>query len=424
MPVAILQTTGRRSGKARATPVVYLRRGDDIVIVPASAGSSPAPQWWRNLSAAGEGVVEIAGERFGVVPRRAEGAERNHLWAAIVDAYPDVAHFERYAGEELKLVILKRADSGARTWNGTPLVGGSQLGPVHQAMVGHGPIQYHDIGDGPVLLFVHGLWVNGDLWRKVVPLLRDRYRCVVPHLPFGGHRAPLHTDADLRPTGVARLLDEFMGELGLEDVTVIANDTGDAYAQVLVTTYPEKISRLVLTPGDAFTNFLPYSIKPMRPLAQLPGGTRALAKFWRSRLGKALIMGPLTKRRPKDEVLESYFGPADQSRAIRRDLRRLLAHASPRATLRAARRLRAFRKPVLVVWTRRRNLVFPLRHGRRLAKLLPLGRLELVDDSYVFISEDRPDLLAALIEEFVPVAEAAPATTTTTPPVASPTERR
>jgi len=276
-------------------------------------------------------------------------------------------------------VILERADGEVRTWTGTPLVGGSQLGAVHQVMVDHDPVQYHDVGTGPVLLFVHGLWVNGDLWRKVVPLLSARYRCVVPHLPFGAHRAPLHADADLSPAGVARLLEGFMAALGLEDVTVVANDTGDAFAQVLVTQQPPRVAALVLTPGDAFTNFLPYSIKPMRFLAQLPGGTWAFAKFWRSRLGRTVITMPLAKRRLPHDVLESYFAPAVESRAIRRDLRKLLAHASPRVTLAAARQASGFRRPVLIVWTRRRNFVFPLRHGRRLAKLFPLARLELVE---------------------------------------------
>ena len=58
-------------------------------------------------------------------------------------------------------MILERADGEVRTWTGTPLVGGSQLGAVHQVMVDHDPVQYHDVGTGPVLLFVHGLWVNG-----------------------------------------------------------------------------------------------------------------------------------------------------------------------------------------------------------------------------------------------------------------------
>jgi len=66
-----------------------------------------------------------------------------------------------------------------------------------------GTIEYHDTGgDGPVLVFLHGLTMDGSLWRKVVPGLAADYRCVLPTLPLGGHRRRL---ADLFPD--ARLVE-------------------------------------------------------------------------------------------------------------------------------------------------------------------------------------------------------------------------
>src|SRR5919112_553033 len=62
---------------------------------------------------------------------------------------------------------------------------------------------------GPVVLFVHGLLVDGSLWRKVVAEL-DGFRCVVPTLPLGSHRTPARDRSALTPTGVADLLAEFM----------------------------------------------------------------------------------------------------------------------------------------------------------------------------------------------------------------------
>jgi pimeloyl-ACP methyl ester carboxylesterase len=96
------------------------------------------------------------------------------------------------------------------------------------------------------LLFVHGLWVNGDLWRKVIPHLASRYRCITPDWPFGAHAFPLQPDADLSPSGIGDLIAAFCEALDLQDVTIIANDTGVAFAQLFVACHCDKLSRLVL----------------------------------------------------------------------------------------------------------------------------------------------------------------------------------
>ncbi|MGF7121654.1 hypothetical protein DEU38_11831 [Rhodococcus sp. AG1013] len=58
-----------------------------------------------------------------------------------------------------------------------------------------GPIEYEDTGgDGPVLMFIHGLIMDGSVWRNVVAELRDRYRCIVPTWPLGGHRKQMHPE--------------------------------------------------------------------------------------------------------------------------------------------------------------------------------------------------------------------------------------
>src|SRR3954463_10341635 len=84
-----------------------------------------------------------------------------------------------------------------------------------------GTIHYRESGSGPTIVFAHGLLVNGTLWRKVTPLLEDRFRCVVPDLPLGSHSKPMSADADLTPPGVARILADFMAALDLEKVTLV-----------------------------------------------------------------------------------------------------------------------------------------------------------------------------------------------------------
>jgi pimeloyl-ACP methyl ester carboxylesterase len=277
------------------------------------------------------------------------------------------------------------------------------LGEQRTVELPQGTIAYRETGQGPVLLFVHGVLVNGDHWRKVVPLLADRYRCIAPDLPIGAHAHPLARDADRSAPGIARLIADFIAALDLDDVTVISNDTGDALTQVLVTEHPERIGRVVLTPGDAFTNFLPWVIKPLRLIAFVPPLFNATLKTLKTRAGQWVLLVAIARNFPEQEILESYFGPPLEKADVRRDVRELVKRARPRDTLRAARKLRELRMPALIVWQRAPSAVFPKLHGRRLARLIPDARYEEVRGTLAFIPEDRPERLAELIAGFVPL---------------------
>jgi len=95
-----------------------------------------------------------------------------------------------------------------------------------------GTIEYADSGgDRPVVVLVGGLAIGPSLWDGVVAELGGGVRCIVPTLPWGAHRIPMHPDADLTMRGQAAILGEFLNALDLEDVTLVENDT--AMAQVL-----------------------------------------------------------------------------------------------------------------------------------------------------------------------------------------------
>lgn len=121
----------------------------------------------------------------------------------------------------------------------------------------------------------YGLYVNGDLWRKVIPILHTHYRCIAVDGPLG--HTPTRWQQPQPP--IADLIVDAIA-LGLSDLTVVANNTGIAYTQVFVAIHPDKLAGLVLTPGDVVWNFLPLPTKWMRPLSsQLPGGITAIASF-------------------------------------------------------------------------------------------------------------------------------------------------
>jgi F420H(2)-dependent quinone reductase len=107
-PVMALETVGRKSGKPRSTAVLYLRDGDDLVVVPSNAGSTRVPAWWLNLQAAGEGFATVRGERRRVRPRVAEGSERDRLWREFVRMYPQAEDYTGFTEREFPVVVLEK----------------------------------------------------------------------------------------------------------------------------------------------------------------------------------------------------------------------------------------------------------------------------------------------------------------------------
>lgn len=281
-----------------------------------------------------------------------------------------------------------------------------ELGVQRSVELSAGTIQYRERGDGPPVVFVHGLLVNADLWRKVVPLLAG-CRSIAPDWPLGSHSVPMRAGADLSPTGVADLIAEFLAALDLEDVTVVANDTGGALTQILMTRHPERIGRVVLTPSDCFESFFPPGFAFLPRLLRLPGQTWLMARMVQIKALHRLpfVFGKIAKHPIPAAIRESYVRPVGRSAGVRQDLRSFVTQVHRRHTLAAADALPAFTKPVLLAWATE-DRVFPLALGKRLAEVLPDARFVEVADSYTFVPEDQPAALAELITEFVGTAPA------------------
>jgi pimeloyl-ACP methyl ester carboxylesterase len=279
-----------------------------------------------------------------------------------------------------------------------------QLGDPRSVDVDAGTIEYRERGSGtPVLVFVHGVGVNGDLWRWVVPRLAGRYRCITPDLPWGSHRRALRADADLSLPGMAGITADFLDALELGDgVTVIANDTGGAVAQALVAQDPARIGRLVLTSCDAFEKFPPTPQKYLEATARSRLLTWIVANTARYKVIQRLptAYGFVTSRPMPGEIMRSYTDPIRQDAGVRRDFRRMLRAVDTKYTFAAAAQLTRFDRPALVLWAEN-DKIFPREHGRRLAHLLPRGEFELIPGSRTFIPEEQPERLAARIAEWL-----------------------
>ncbi|QMU77589.1 alpha/beta hydrolase [Streptacidiphilus sp. PB12-B1b] len=266
-----------------------------------------------------------------------------------------------------------------------------------------GTLDYTDTGDGPAVVLVHGLAMDGTVWRHVVDELSEQHRVVVPTLPLGSHLRPMRPGADLSPDGMARLLGEFLEALELTAVTLVQNDVSTGML-LAVSGAPaaERIARLVLVSVEAFDNFPPGL--PGRTIwlaAKVPGGLAAAAAPLRVPALRRLPLayGLLSKRPVPRPVTDRWTGPLLNDPDARRDLRRYLLGARPGRLLEAAERAGAFERPVLVVWGAE-DRVMPPAHGRRLADLFPQGSYLEIPDSRTLVPEDQPSALAAAVADF------------------------
>ena len=268
--------------------------------------------------------------------------------------------------------------------------------------VAAGPIEYVDTGGpGPVIVLTHGFPMNHLQWRKVVPLL-DGFRCVMPTLPLGAHRTPMNPGADLSQSGQALILADFIEALDLREVTLVMNDWG-APQFVVALGRADRIARMALVACSAFDNFPPPPARPVVLLARIPGGIWLLTQLLRTSFFRhsRRAWGGLSRTRIPDEVLDEWFTPVLHSREIRRDLRTFALGTPPRETLLAwSDALGTFDRPALVVWAEN-DTMMPREHGRRLAELLPQGRLIEIAESRTLIPEDQPEQLARALREFV-----------------------
>ncbi len=265
-----------------------------------------------------------------------------------------------------------------------------------------GIIEYEDTGgSGPIVVLLHGLAMDGSVWRKVVQELREGHRCVIPTMPLGSHRRPMREDADLSPHGIAKLQAEFLEALDLREVTLVGNDSG--IFQITAGLYPERIARLVLTPCEAFENFPPgLPGRTAEVGIKMPGGTFLLAQSLRLHALRRLpfTFGWMAKRPIPNEIFDAWFRPLQTQRGVRRDLAKFVHTLDKGDMLAAAERLRRFDRPALVVWAPE-DRVNPREYGRRFAELLPNGRLIEIADSYLLIPEDQPGELARAIRQFI-----------------------
>jgi len=276
----------------------------------------------------------------------------------------------------------------------------TEVGQRKEIELPAGRIRYREAGEGPAVVFVHGFLVDGRLWDGVVDALSDRCRCIAPDWPIAAQQVAMNPDADLSPPGIAAIVDSFLAALGLEDVTIVGNDSGGAMSQVLVTRHPERIGRLVLTNCDTHDNFPPGIFKAMPAIAKLPGGMTVLSAPFRIGALARAAFKPFARTPIPPDLVASWMKPSLSDPGVKHDAKKVTSGMNKRWTLEAAEKLSESQLPVLLAWAPD-DRFFPIRYAERLARETPDARLVEIPDAGTFVPLDRPARLADEIAAFV-----------------------
>ncbi|WP_407689778.1 nitroreductase family deazaflavin-dependent oxidoreductase [Mycobacterium sp. HUMS_1102779] len=104
-PVALLTTTGRKTGEPRVSPLLYLREGDRVVLVASKGGSDKHPLWYLNLKANPQVSVQIKDEVLQLRARDATKEERAEYWPKLDAMYPSFGDYRSWTDRVIPVVI-------------------------------------------------------------------------------------------------------------------------------------------------------------------------------------------------------------------------------------------------------------------------------------------------------------------------------
>lgn len=177
-----------------------------------------------------------------------------------------------------------------------------------------GDVAYLDRGHGPVVLFLHGFPLNSFQWRGAIARLSPERRCIAPDwLGLGYTRvAP---GQPVTPAAQVAMLVALLDSLHVETVDVVANDSGGAIAQLLVTAHPQRVRTLLLTNCDVENDSPPAALQPVIEMSRKGAFVDQWLAPWLA--DKALARSPQGiggmcyqfPDHPTDEALDYYLSP-------------------------------------------------------------------------------------------------------------------
>jgi pimeloyl-ACP methyl ester carboxylesterase len=262
----------------------------------------------------------------------------------------------------------------------------------HRVETASGRISYTEQGSGAVALFVHGVLLNGHLWRHQLAELSDIRRSIAVDLLAHGD-TEIAPDQDVSVTANANMLEQFLDALKIDRVDLVGNDSGGGIAQIFAALHPERVRSLTLTDCDTHDNWPPEAFKPFLVMAA-GGGLRGTldAMLSDKRVYRSpQALGPAYEHpeRVSDDSIDTYLRPLVRTEQRTRDLQRFLAAFDNRHTLAIEAGLKALNAPTLIVWGTD-DVYFDVKWSRWLAETIPGTRRRVeFTGARIFFPEER-----------------------------------
>jgi pimeloyl-ACP methyl ester carboxylesterase len=258
-----------------------------------------------------------------------------------------------------------------------------------------GRIAYAERGSGPPALFVHGVFLNHRLWRHVVGRVADLRRCIAIDL-LGHGATETAADQDLSFAAQAEMLEAVCVMLRLEQVDLVANDSGGGIAQIFAARHPGRIRSLTLTNCDTHDNWPPPPFVPMVAIARSGRLAERVGRMAED-VGFARTVFATAFEHVEQvsaETFRLYLEPVFRTEAAVRLLERFIAGQDCRQTVAIAPLLRRLEAPTQIVWGTD-DIFFPVKWAYWLHGAIPGSRrvVELAG-ARLFFPEERPDALA------------------------------
>lgn len=269
---------------------------------------------------------------------------------------------------------------------------------VRNAMVAGQELTYVDLGegDGPPILFVHGLGGNWQNWLECLPRAAQERRAIAVDLPGFGVSPP--PDAEVTISAYARVLDALLEELGVEEAVVVGNSMGGFIAAELAIAHPQRVERLVLVSAAGISS-TSRSRRPTMTMFRVAGvvSSKALARsrdvVARPRLRHAILSSVIRhpSRLRADILLEIM--PGSNAPAFMDSLDALLDYDF-------TDRLPEIRRPTLMVWGRE-DMIVPVADADEFERLIPDSRKVIFDETGHVAMLERPRAFNDCLMEFV-----------------------
>lgn len=271
----------------------------------------------------------------------------------------------------------------------------------HTELHGH-RVAYRKVGEGPVILLLHGITSNSANWTGVAERLCDRYTLIAPDLL--GHGRSAKPRGDYSMGAFAAGVRDLGGKLGVESATVVGHSLGGGVAMQFAYLFPEFCERLALVSSGG----LGREVSPLLRAATLPGSELVLPLIAHTRItGASRWIGKQLDRVGIDlgvdvrEVSRGHVSLEDpEARSAFVQTLRASIDATGQRVSALDRLYLANEIPFLIVWGAR-DPIIPVSHGRRAADLVPNSRLEIFERARHFPHLDQPDQFVEVMEDWI-----------------------